>query len=285
MVVSMSYKFDAKIYKMRSQDLRVTNYSENELLRHFNEIGMSERRSYCHTDTASEYYSSCYLRGQGIEIGAGKNPIKLMGNARCEYGDIAEHALFDSDNLKIKKIIVNLNSKINSDLKIVNKYDFVVAQHVLEHCDSMVRSLSVLRNLCKSGGVIYISLPNKNFDKDSKWIRQYGLMHHIAEYFVPRFFSDDHKKNYIKEVTNAVLSSGGEDYQGSEVVSTAMQEEILKGNIPHEHEYLYHKHSYSLEGWLHLLLKLNALFKIGIELIDCGFGLDRNDCHFVFLAK
>jgi hypothetical protein len=280
--INNTIEFDVNIYRSNSQDLRNTNLSDSELTAHFYSIGFSERRLYGVTSSKAEYFSNCYCRGLGIEIGAGANPVPMTGDARCDYGDIAEDVLFDDENVRLKKIVVNLNKRINSKSSLVNKYDFVIAQHVLEHCDSLAQALSVLSQLSKSGGIVYISLPIKDFDVDFLWMQEFGFVHHVIEYFSPSIFKKLHRNKYLKNVQKIHQQQGDAVFQGSSVVPGELYSQMIKGELASEYDYLYHRHSYSFEGWLKLLLKINKFFGLKLKLIDSGFGADRTDAHFIF---
>ena len=278
-------QFDPAVYRISSQDLRCLNYSDEQLTEHFQAVGYKEPRRYGYTTTKAEYFSNCYFRGLGIEIGAGANPVPMMGNATCEYGDIAEDALFDSDSFKTNKTLINLNEKIKRDSILRDKYDFVLAQHVLEHCDGFIQAMRTLTELCKKNGFIYISLPIKEFDVDAEWMDEYGFAHHFIEYFIPNAFKNFHRKKYLDTVQRIFNKQGQAAFQGSVVVPNSLYTEMLKGHLPKEYDYIYHRHSYSMQGWLKLFLNIKKVFRLNVDLIDCGYGMDRNDAHFIFKKR
>lgn len=64
--------FLAEIYRGHSLDLREMN--DFELKRHF-EVSQHEPRIFALTRTTSEFMSMRWLRGSGLEVGAGAYPI------------------------------------------------------------------------------------------------------------------------------------------------------------------------------------------------------------------
>jgi SAM-dependent methyltransferase len=271
--------FDPEIYGKSSQDLRNLNLSTDELVAHFYSYGFKERRKFSIHKSQSEYFSHIYLRGHGIEIGAGANPTILMESVNCDYGDIAHDGLFDSDSLNLDKKIIDINKIESIDPKLVGKYDFVIAAHVLEHCDSLVRSLKVLRNLCKPGGIIYVVLPDSSHDNDGAWLKKFGVAHHFVEYYFPKIFLKKHRNdfmNFMKNYNHDITSKEGKDPVG------ILRSAIFNNNIPLDYDYIFHRHSYEYQDWIPLILKLSNYFKIGLRLIDSGFGHERNDAHFIF---
>ncbi len=274
--------FDPEIYRNSNQDLRDLNLSTDELIAHFYSCGMKERRKFSIHKSQSEYFSHIYLRGHGIEIGAGANPTVLMETVKCDYGDIAHNGLFDGDSLKLNKKIIDINKIEKIDPELVAKYDFVIASHVIEHCDSLVRSLKVLRNLCKPGGIVYLVLPDSSHDIDGSWLEKYSTVHHFFEYYIPNLFLKKHRSEFLR-----FMKSDNENINPKEVKGPMeiLKSAIINDNIPYEYYYIFHRHSYEYQEWLMLLLKLNIYFKLGLRLIDSGFGHERNDAHFIFEAN
>jgi SAM-dependent methyltransferase len=265
--------FDPEIYGKSNQDIRNLNLTTDQLITHFYSCGIKERRKFSIQKTKSECLSHIYLRGHGIEIGAGANPTVLMETVICDYGDIVHEGIFDSDSLKLDKKIIDINKIENLNPKLVEKYDFVIAAHVLEHCDSLVRSLKVLRKLCKPGGIVYIVLPDSSHDNDHTWLAKYSVAHHFIEYYFPNIFLKKHRNDFIKSINFSKESRGPIDI---------LRNVIYNNNIPFEYDYIFHRHSYEYQEWTSLLLKLNKYFNLGMRLIDSGFGHERNDAHFIF---
>jgi SAM-dependent methyltransferase len=273
--------FDPEIYGKSSQDLRNLNLSTDELVAHFYSYGIKERRKFSIHKSQSESFSHIYLRGHGIEIGAGASPTILMESVNCDYGDIAHDGLFDSYSLKLDKKIIDINKIENVDPKLVAKYDFVIASHVLEHCDSLVRSLKALRKLSKPGGIIYVVLPDSSHDNDGALLKKHGVAHHFIEYYFPNIFLKKHRNNFLRSVDFVKSDNNITSKEGNAPVGI-LRSAILNNHIPMEYDYIFHRHSYEYKDWITLILKLNNYFKIGLRLIDSGFGHERNDAHFIF---
>ncbi|MBI3442006.1 MAG: hypothetical protein HY052_09460, partial [Proteobacteria bacterium] len=144
--------FNPSVYKQLNQDLREQNWSDEELFRHFLQHGNSEHRTYAEVNSTLDRLSMKHLRGQGVEIGAGKSPTPLFGNAECVYADIASHTIFDSSDYSGDKLLININtvSRRPND-ESVEKWDFVIASHVLEHCDSIFHGLRNISWMLKRG--------------------------------------------------------------------------------------------------------------------------------------
>jgi len=123
------------------------------------------------------------LRGTGIEIGALHNPLTVGADATVRYVDrmdfescVARYPELDPETLVYPDIVddgFELSSLAHES------YDFVIANHVLEHSPNPVQ---VLKNWCrvlKPGGLVFVSVPIARtcFDRD----RLLTTVEHILE--------------------------------------------------------------------------------------------------------
>ena len=97
----MLSNFSVSIYRKYNLDLR--HLTDLELQEHFQKYP-HERRIYGNTTTAAETLSMRWLRGNGVEIGAGANPTPLFGNARTEMSDCDETLAFGGNRIDIQYI-------------------------------------------------------------------------------------------------------------------------------------------------------------------------------------
>lgn len=133
-----------------------------------------------------------YIRGYGIEVGGRHCPLPILEGINVIYVDICE----DPES-KVKVIIDDAEElrQFNSD-----SLDFIIANHVLEHCHNPIGTISVWREKLKMGGIAFIALPDKEqtFDKprpcttlahmiiDNHYDRRHGDIQHYGEwhYFI-----------------------------------------------------------------------------------------------------
>ncbi len=112
--------------------------------------------------------SKPFLRGKGIEIGAGASPQKLPKGAVCEY--------FDKRSTQELAQLFNVNENSLYKVYSLDTYwkrfpegaDFLIAHNVLEHTANPIKSLIEWNNYVKNDGIIVVSLPNFKhcWDKD-----------------------------------------------------------------------------------------------------------------------
>lgn len=112
------------------------------------------------------------LSGQGIEIGALHNPLPLPPGVVVRYVD--QHT--KSENIAFFKDL-NADAIVETDyvcdgqtLHAVpdESQDFVIANHMLEHCVNPLLALENFLRVLKPQGRLFISLPDKRFIFDFK---------------------------------------------------------------------------------------------------------------------
>jgi predicted SAM-dependent methyltransferase len=113
-----------------------------------------------------------YLRGQGIEIGALNAPLAVGRRARVKYVDRLSLP-------ELRRHYPELGGKSLARVDIVDdgerlltiperSLDFVIANHMLEHCENPLGAIRTHLSRLRPGGVLYYAVPDKRFifDKD-----------------------------------------------------------------------------------------------------------------------
>src|SRR2546427_5209973 len=113
-----------------------------------------------------------YLRGDGLEIGALHNPLKVPSAARVryvdrmgvadlrrEYPELSRKHLVDVDILDDGETLASIGDATQ---------DFVIANHFIEHCENPIGAVRNMLRVLKEGGVLYLAIPDKRytFDRD-----------------------------------------------------------------------------------------------------------------------
>ncbi|MGY8640247.1 MAG: methyltransferase domain-containing protein [Verrucomicrobiales bacterium] len=112
------------------------------------------------------------LTGEGIEIGALHFPLSVSEGTVVKYVDystreenIAKFPELDADAIVTTDYVCN-----GEKLEVIEDetQDFVIANHMLEHCINPLGTLQNFLRVVKPGGHIFISLPDKRFTFDVK---------------------------------------------------------------------------------------------------------------------
>lgn len=116
--------------------------------------------------------SEKYLIGQGLEVGALHNPLWVSKKASVKYVDrlsIEELRLQypELNDLELVKIdIIDNGEKLTKVQD--NSLDFVIGNHMLEHCENPLGTIRSHLSKLINGGILYYAVPNKkhSFDID-----------------------------------------------------------------------------------------------------------------------
>jgi predicted SAM-dependent methyltransferase len=121
-------------------------------------------------DRTRKVLADAYLRGAGIEVGALHRPLKVpptahvkyvdrmcVADLRRHYAELAHEPLVDTDIIDDGERLTTLGDRTQ---------DFVIANHFLEHCQNPIQTLQNHIRVLKSGGVLYLAVPDKRFTFD-----------------------------------------------------------------------------------------------------------------------
>jgi predicted SAM-dependent methyltransferase len=114
-----------------------------------------------------EFIAHKFLHGQGLEIGALHNPLRLPPRATVQYVDrmsVAQLRQHYPELTAFKLVEVDIlddGERLGCvpDLS----QDFVIANHVLEHCENPLLALHNLLRVLKVAGVLYLTVPDKRY--------------------------------------------------------------------------------------------------------------------------
>ncbi|MCB1230170.1 MAG: class I SAM-dependent methyltransferase [Verrucomicrobiae bacterium] len=169
-----------RIEKLRQQNVDLKNQRDEARLAAragFADIGSKSRHPRKLLATA--------LEGEGIEIGALHFPLPVPDRVRVKYVDLAtrEENIQRHPNLDPEAIVETDYVCDGETLEIVpdESQDFVIANHMLEHCINPLRTLNNFLRVLKPGGLIFLALPDKRFTFDVE--RPITPFDHIEEDF------------------------------------------------------------------------------------------------------
>lgn len=145
-----------------------------------------------------------YLSGDGIEIGALHSPLKVPSQAKVRYLDrmtveqlketypeLLEYELTEVDIIDDGETLASLSHA---------SIDFVISNHMIEHCQNPISCLDNWLRVVKSGGIVYMAVPDKRytFDQDRPVTT---LEHLIRDYQEgPEWSMDSHFEEWARLV-------------------------------------------------------------------------------------
>ncbi|WP_293224502.1 MULTISPECIES: methyltransferase domain-containing protein [unclassified Microcoleus] len=145
-----------------------------------------------------------YLSGKGIEVGALHAPLEVPDSVKVSYVDRMsvsdlrkQYPELNGTNL-IEADIVDNGETLSSIAD--NSWDFVIANHMIEHCQNPIGALENFLRVLKPGGIVYMGVPDKRyiFDVDRPMTT---LDHLIRDYKEgPEWSKVSHYEEYVRLV-------------------------------------------------------------------------------------
>lgn len=117
-----------------------------------------------------------YLKGKGIDIGAGPDPLVVLDGTVKGYDFKQGDANFMEDQKD-------------------NIYDFVYSSHCLEHMKSVRTSLFNWCRILKPGGYLYVTVPDFELYEKCNWPSNFNLDHKFS-------FSKDYKRSDVNRINH-----------------------------------------------------------------------------------
>ena len=213
--------------------------------------------------------SSKYLAGQGIEIGALHHPLDVSENASVRYVD-----RLSSEELRLHYPELREFSLVSVDIiddgeklsRIEDEsLDFIIANHMLEHCEN---PLGTIRNhLCKirGGGILYYAIPDQRYGFDLN--RPLTSFTHLVQ--DDRRGSESSRRDHFHEWARLVRKK------------TSPQDVHTEAKRLMELNYSIHFHVWDVMTFNEFLLKAQAYLKKTFRVIH----FEQNDTEIIVVLK
>jgi SAM-dependent methyltransferase len=155
-----------------------------------------------------DFLAEQYLFGKGVEIGALAAPCKVPEGTVVAYVDsksteeLVRYYGREMQGQTAVKVDVVSDAHTLIGIETATQ-DFVIANQVLEHLENPLLALENMLRVVKTGGVIFLSLPDKRHTFDSN--RPSTLFEHIVEEYRsgPEKNRESHYREWIALVENA----------------------------------------------------------------------------------
>ena len=115
-----------------------------------------------------ETLANIYLNGSGLEVGALHCPLPVPPGVSVRYVDIKmpeelQKFYIGLTNITVPDIIAD-GEKLDGIAD--ESQDFVIANHLIEHCEDPIGTIKSFLRVVKRGGILYLTLPDKRFTFD-----------------------------------------------------------------------------------------------------------------------
>lgn len=202
-----------------------------------------------------------YLKGEGIEVGALHAPLQVpdsvkvhyvdrmsVSDLRKQYPELGAVGLVEAD-------IVDNGETLSSIAD--NSWDFVIANHMIEHCQNPIGALENFLRVIKPGGLIYMGVPDKRYTFDIG--RPLTTVDHLIRDYKegPEWSKLGHYEEYVRLVDK-------------------FPEEQVAGRMQHllDIDYSIHFHVWTADSFPELLAycQENLSYRFEVEHLHENFG-------------
>ncbi|ODS36956.1 MAG: hypothetical protein A7316_09715 [Candidatus Altiarchaeales archaeon WOR_SM1_86-2] len=220
--------------------------------------------------------SNKYIKGNGIEIGALHNPLPVDNKrAKVRYVDCRPIETLREHYLELKQ-----NSFVSSDiiasaedLSVISdsSLDFLIANHLLEHCANPIKALKEFHRVVKKyNGIVYLSLPNTQSEGSFDKGREITTIEHlINDYFAKD--SERHLLDFIHFWEWVI-------YAGKRCTFEAA---LMNAKKLYDMEFSIHYHVFVEENFLALLGFMRENLNIRFEIVE----KHTDEYEFIFILK
>lgn len=128
-----------------------------------------------------------YIEGNGIEVGALHQPVKLSDGVSVKYVDRMSVDDLRKHYPELRDLPLTPVDIIDNGEELLtfrnNTLDFIIANHFLEHTQDPIGTIKRHVSVLKASGILYLAIPDKRFTFDK--LRPSTTLDH---------FIDDHEK-------------------------------------------------------------------------------------------
>jgi len=162
-----------------------------------------------------------YLSGAGIEIGAFHAPLPVPDSCNIEYLDKVTNNVLRKwmPEYSLSHLVHPILIDDGENVELVNNQtlDFIVANHMLEHCQNLFRTIENHMNKVRKDGILFYAVPDKTKTFDSE--RELTSYQHLKNEYVNGHEKNarDHFVEYAKIVNKLHDHEQIEEYVNSSI--------------------------------------------------------------------
>jgi SAM-dependent methyltransferase len=210
-----------------------------------------------------------YLRGDGIEVGALHLPLALPRGARARYVDRMGVEDLRAHYPELNEYDLVTPDFIDDGEKLASvpagSMDFVVVNHLIEHCQDPIGALLAQARVLREGGILYLAAPDRRrtaFDRD----REETSLEHL-----------------IRDHEDGPEGSRAEHYEEWSRLAIKVPADEASGHAAEleAQDYSIHFHTFTLTSFLALILRSRELYGLPFEIV----ATETNNHEFIVIAR
>jgi len=215
--------------------------------------------------------SSFYLQGNGLEVGALHHPLALPSKAHVKYVDRLPVHELRNHYPELKDVdLVNVDIIDDGERLFTipnDSQDFIVANHMLEHCMNPIQTIETFLSKLRPGGIIYIGIPDKRFSFDRD--RDLTTFNHLRDDY---FEKNDHFQHYM---------------EWAKFVNEIKDENEIARQAQHlfQMQYSIHFHVWDYNSFVNFLFQTNELLKSKFDILNISFNDHREEVITILRKK
>ena len=203
--------------------------------------------------------------GSGIEIGALHHPAKVRRGVQVKYVDrlsveMLRHHYPELNKTELVRVDIMADGETLEPFEDFTQ-DFVIANHLLEHCQNPILAVENMLRVVKRSGILFLSIPDKRYSFDVyRPVTPYG--HLVKDYIEgPGVSRRQHFEEWVRLVNKVI-----DDIEAERQVKHLM-----------EINYSIHFHVWTETEMIEFFLKQKSKYDFNIEL----FSHNVNEMIFV----
>ncbi len=217
-----------------------------------------------------------FLAGKGLEIGALHEPADLPPGATAQYLDAVDEARAAAIYPEIpreKLVKVSFVGDVDQDALLqfpTGAFNFVVANHVLEHLANPVKAVREVFRICREGGMVVIAIPDKDFTFDRS--RELTSWSHLWSDYVNdiQVVDDSHFESFLRSAAPHVFAEPPEN---------------LKVHLQYVRDRREHAHVWNSESFGRFMRACSVALKINTTLRYISTAADNQIEYFSVWQK
>jgi SAM-dependent methyltransferase len=210
-----------------------------------------------------------YLQGDGLEVGALHLPLSLprgaharyvdrmsVADLRAHYPELDEYELVTPDFIDDGEALTSVPS---------GSMDFVIVNHLIEHCQDPIGALLSHARVLREGGVLYLAAPDRrrtNFDRE----REETSLEHLLR---------DHEQG-----PEGSRSKHYEEWSRLAIKVPADEVDEHAAALEQQ-DYSIHFHTFTLTSFLALMLRAREAYGLPFEVL----ATETNNHEFIVIAR